>query len=50
MPSKAAPCDGVTLSEGLCDDAFDERAAIREFDGGFARADAERLTRDEGSN
>jgi hypothetical protein len=50
MPSEAAPCDGVTLSEDQCDDAFDERAAIHEFDGGFSRAEAERLTRDEGSN
>jgi hypothetical protein len=52
MPSISASCDGVTFSEPLfwANDVaeFDEeRAAIREFEGGYSRADAERLAREE---
>jgi len=43
-PSISAPCDGVTDREALANDGeFQERAAIREFDGGYPRAEAERL-------
>ncbi len=33
----------LTLLRGAADELFEERAAIREFDGGLPRADAERL-------
>jgi hypothetical protein len=47
--SIAAGCDGVTASEvEFGEDAeFGERAAIREYDGGCSRAEAERLARAE---
>jgi hypothetical protein len=42
--SVSAPCDGVTLPEAGPDDAeFGERAGILEYDGGYPRAEAERL-------
>jgi hypothetical protein len=46
-PSVSAACDGVTFLEQPDDDEFGERAAIREFDGGCSRAEAERLAREE---
>jgi hypothetical protein len=47
-PSVSAACDGVTPSEAQFDDyAFGERAGILEFDGGYSRAEAERLARAE---
>jgi hypothetical protein len=33
----------LTLLSGMTDELFEERAAIREFDGTFSRADAEIL-------
>jgi hypothetical protein len=45
-PSASAQCDGVTVPEaGPCADEFAERAAIREIDGGYPRAEAERRAR-----
>jgi putative DNA primase/helicase len=48
-PSNSASCYGVTDRETHLDDediiAFEERAAIREFDGGYSRAEAEHLAR-----
>jgi hypothetical protein len=47
-PRAFLPCDGVTPSEAQFDGyAFGERAAIREIDGGYSRAEAERLARAE---
>jgi putative DNA primase/helicase len=44
-------CDAVTFPEPRSDDVdlieFSERAAIREYDGGFSRAEAERFARAE---
>jgi hypothetical protein len=48
IPSASAACDAVTFPEPRSDDdEFEERAAIREFDAGYARTDAERLARAE---
>ena len=45
-PCVSSACDGVTLRETRADDDnFEERAAIREFDGGSLRTEAERLAR-----
>jgi hypothetical protein len=48
-PSVSAPCDGVTFREPQSSDddviLFEERAAIREFDGGCLRPEAERRAR-----
>lgn len=47
----SAPCDGVTLPETGPDDAeFGERAGILEYDGGYPRAEAERLAREKIAN
>jgi hypothetical protein len=46
--SVRAGCDGVTDCETPADDdEFPERAAIIEYDGGYSRAEAERLARTE---
>jgi hypothetical protein len=49
-PSVSAACDGVTPRETQTgeDDEFQERAAIYEFDGGYPRAEAERLAQEIG--
>ena len=44
--SISTACDGVTFPAPVADDEeFAERSAIREFDGGYSRAEAERLAR-----
>jgi hypothetical protein len=37
----------VTLSDNLTDDAFEERTAILQYNGGYTRAEAERVARAE---
>jgi len=50
-PCVSAGCDVVTVSDPLPDDdnviLFEERAAMREYDGCLSRPEAERLARAE---